>query len=100
MVRVFGASDDLVEIEGSNYPDNEIGCYDGTVKLEFSDGTVVRFGYGKNGLGIWWCEVEKKGTALYRLTECNDEDADIYSDVFEIDAEVVGHSVEDVRHDR
>ena len=100
MVRVFGASDDLVEIEGSNYPDNEIGCYDGTVKLEFIDGTVVRFGYGKNGLGIWWCEVEKKGTALYRLTECNDEDADIYSDVFEIDAEVVGHSVEDVRHDR
>lgn len=94
MVRVYGASDDLVEIEGSNYPDSEIGCYDGTVKLEFSDGTVVRFGHGKNGLGIWWCEVERDGTASCRLTECNDENADIYSDIFEIYADVVNHTVE------
>ena len=97
MVRVFGASDDLVEIEGSNSPDSEIGCYDGTVKLEFSDGTVVRFGYGKNGLGIWWCEVEREGTTPYRLTECDDEDAEVYSDIFEIDAEVVAHKVEERR---
>ena len=36
------------------------------------------------------------GTASYRLIECNDEDADIYSDIFEIYAEVVNHMVEGV----
>ena len=28
MVKIYGASDDLVEIEGSNYREDEIGCYD------------------------------------------------------------------------
>ena len=98
MVRVFGASDDLVEIEGGDYREKEIDCYDKTVRLEFSDGTVVRFGYGKNSAGIWWCEVEKEGPVPYRLMECDDEDADPNSDIFEIDAEVVAHKVEERRH--
>ena len=96
MVRVYGASDDLVEIRGSDYKESEIDCYDLTVCLEFSDGTVVWFGYGKNGFGIWWCRVEAKGTAPHHLVECNDENADIYSDIFEIEAEVVSHAVEEV----
>ena len=28
MVKVYGVSDDLVEIEGSSYWEDEIGCYD------------------------------------------------------------------------
>lgn len=96
MVRVYGASDDLVEIRGSDHPEKEIDCYDRTVRLEFSDGTVVRFGYGKSEAAIWWCRVEAEGTAPHHLIECNDENADIYSDIFEIEAEVVSHAVEEV----
>ena len=95
MVRVYGASDDLVEIRGSDYAEKEIDCYDHTVRLEFSDGTVVRFGYGKSEAAIWWCRVEAEGTATHRLIECSDEDSGIYSDIFEIEAEVVSHTVEE-----
>lgn len=93
MVKVYGYSDDLVEIEGSKYKEDEIGCYDSNVRLHFSDGTVILIGYCKPNLGVWWIEVEQKGTAEQRLTICEDEDAGPYSDVLEIDAEVVGHEV-------
>nr|DAD97014.1 MAG TPA: hypothetical protein [Myoviridae sp. ctr0w28] len=93
MVKVYGASDDLVEIEGSTYEDDEIGCWDRDVLIDFVDGTRIRVHYGKPGLGVWAIMVEKQGTAPQILTECSDEDADIYSDVFEIDAEVRRHKV-------
>ena len=56
MVKIYGASDDLVEIEGSDYED-EIGCYDSDVRIRFVDGTQIRIGYPKNGQAIWWIEV-------------------------------------------
>lgn len=93
MVKIYGASDDLCEIEGGSYKEDEIGCYDQDVRLRFTDGTVIRVGYPKADAAIWWIEVEKKGTAEQSLTVCNDEDARIYSDIFEIDAEVKSHSV-------
>ena len=93
MVKVYGASDDLVEIENSKYKEDEIGCYDHDVRIRFLDGTVIRVGYPKEGLAIWWIEIEKKGTAEQKLTICNDEDARIYSDIFEIDSEIKSHSV-------
>ena len=93
MVKVYGCSDDLVEIEGSSYVEDEIGCYDSDVKIWFTDGTVVRIGYPKKNAGIWWIEVLESGNAEYTLTQCHDEDAEIYSDIFEIDAEVARHEV-------
>ena len=93
MVKVYGASDDLVEIENSKYKEDEIGCYDHDVRIRFLDGTVIRVGYPKEGLAIWWVEIEKQGTAEYKLTICDDEDARIYSDIFEIDSEIKSHSV-------
>lgn len=93
MVKVYGASDDLVEIEGTKYKEDEIGCYGHDVRLRFTDGTVVRIGYPKDGMAVWWIEVEKVGSADQNLTQCLDEDARIYSDIFEIDAEVKSHSV-------
>ncbi len=93
MIKVYGASDDLVEIEGSSYKDDEIGCFEEDVRIRFTDGTIIRIGYPKDGLAIWWIEVEKKGTAAQKLTVCDDEDARIYSDIFEIDAEIKGHSL-------
>lgn len=93
MVKVYGASDDLVEIEGSAYKENEIGCFEQDVRIRFTDGTVIRVGYPKEDSAIWWIEVEKQGTAFQEFTTCHDEDARIYSDIFEIDAEIKGHSV-------
>ena len=100
MVKVYGASDDLVEIENSKYKEDEIGCYDHDVRIRFFDGTVIRVGYPKDGLAIWWVEIEKQGTADQKLTICDDEDARIYSDIFEIDSEIKSHSVIKQKYNR
>lgn len=91
MVRVYGASDDLCEIEGSAYPEDEIGCYDKDVHIRFTDGTVIRCSYPKSGLAVWAIDVEERGTAEQELHICEDEQAAIYSDIFTIDAEVETH---------
>ena len=93
MVKIYGVSDDLVEIEGSTYKTDEIGCFNSDVRIRFVDGTVIRIGYPKADTAIWWIEVEKRGTAVQGLTICNNEDAKIYSDIFKIDAEIKSHSV-------
>ena len=100
MVKVYGASDDLVEIENSQYKEGEIGCYDHDVRIRFLDGTIIRVGYPKDGLAIWWIEIEKQGAAEHKLTICYDEDARIYSDIFEIDSEIKSHSVIKQKYNR
>ena len=52
MVKVYGTSDDLVEIENSQYKEDEIGCYDHDVRIRFLDGTIIRVGYPKDGLAV------------------------------------------------
>lgn len=86
MVRVYGMSDDLVEIEGAEYPYDEVGCFDSDVRIWFDDGAVIRVGYGKPNLGVWFIEVEEEGSASNELFICEDEDEEIYSDIFDIDA--------------
>ena len=93
MVKVYGASDDLVEIENTKYKEDEIGCYGHDVRIRFLDGTVIRVGYPKEGLAIWWIEIENQGATEHKLTICDDEDARIYSDIFEIDSEIKSNSV-------
>lgn len=93
MVKIYGCSDDLVEIEGSEYYENEIGCYNSKVKIWFKDGTVVLIGYPKIDLAVWWISIVQAGTGVFLIRYCNDEDADIYSDVFEIDSEIERHEV-------
>lgn len=93
MVRVYGVSDDLVEIENSVYKEDEIGCYNKDVRIRFLDGTIIRVGYSKVNLAVWYIVVENKGTSKQFLEICEDEDSDCYSDVFEIDSEIKSHSV-------
>ena len=93
MIKIRGASDDLVEVYGSCYREDEIGCWEKDVRIRFLDGTIIRVGYPKGGKAIWWIEVEKQGTAKQALTICDDEDDDVYSDIFEIDSEIKSHSV-------
>lgn len=92
-VKVCGHSDDLVAIEGSRYKENEIECFGRDVMIRFTDGTIIRIGYCKPDLGVWYIVVEETGTATQTLTVCEDEDADVYSDVFEIGAEITSHEV-------
>lgn len=88
MVKVYGYSDDILVIEGSKSPYDEIDCYEEEVTLWFTDGTIIKCGYPKEGKGIWYIRVVSEGCASYTLKECDDEDAEVYSDVFEIDAEI------------
>ena len=88
MIVIHGASDDLVEIAGSTWPESEIGCYNKNVRIHFVDGTVIRIGYPKADKAIWWIRVERKGSATQILTKCDNEDDEYYTDVFEIGAEI------------
>lgn len=81
--KVYGYSDDNV-----CWSKDEVGCFGQDVKITFTDGTQILMGYPKKDLGVWWVEILKYGTAKYRLTSCVDEDAEIYSDVFEIESDV------------
>ena len=95
MIRVYGYSDDNLVLDGAPYPADEIDCFDQDVVVDFDDGTQIRAGYSKPNLGVWYIKVERQGTAKQKLTECFDEDAELYSDVFEIEAKYVKHRKED-----
>lgn len=92
MVKIYGCSDDYVVIEGSCY-EKQIDCYEKDVRIYFWDGTVIRVGYCKPNLGVWYIIVEDTGTAPQSLKVCQDEDAEIYSDVFEIESEIMSHEL-------
>lgn len=93
VVTIYGYSDDTVEIENSNYNEGSIDCFDKDVRIWFSDGTIIRIGYCKPNLGVWYIVREHVGTAEQTLLVCEDEDADPYSDVFCINAEIERHEV-------
>lgn len=97
MVKIYGASDDIVIISGSTYKESSIDCYNKAVLIYFSDGTTIRVQYPKKDIAVWEIIVEEAGTAYKKLHVCNDEEEDIYSDIFEIDAEVELHEVVDRR---
>jgi len=56
-VKVYGASDDLIEIEGDIR--EEFNVYDDERYLAFSDGTVVKVWYDEDG--IWRVHVVAGG---------------------------------------
>jgi hypothetical protein len=82
--KIYGCSDDLIEIEG--HINDEIGCY-GTdekergVLIVGSDGTALEVKYGKGGMGIWGITLLRQGPLFERVEPCTDEEADPYSDV-------------------
>ena len=80
MIKVLGRSDDLVEFYGDigDFED-EIGLYEGILRIEFDDGTIADIQYGD--AGIWKIELLSAGNGVESFVECENEDADIYSDV-------------------
>lgn len=88
MAKVYGYSDDIVCIEHLEGGCTEIDCFDKEVVITFEDGTEILVGYGKLDKAIWWIRISRGGSAFCDLIPCDDEDAEIYSDIFEIDSEV------------
>lgn len=77
MLRIYGASDDLIEIEGDD--NDEIGAYDTTKYLHFDTGHILKVWYPDDG--IWKVEMVRGGRGPCEIVTCNDPDADPYSDV-------------------
>lgn len=90
-VTIYGYSDDLVEIENSQYKEDEIDCYDKAIRFYFVDGTIISICYAQGG--VWKITHEAIGKAWYELTRCEDDDDDAYSDVFKIDSEIISYEV-------
>ena len=78
-VTVYGASDDLIEVEGDiNEEFNPRSDDDGALSyLAFSDGTVLSVEYGKGG--IWRVNRVVTGSATYWKVDGTDTDGD-YTD--------------------
>lgn len=95
-LKIYGASDDLVEVENTTTDYDEIGCYSSIAFITFTDGTQIRVFYPEEGMAIWKIEVLEEGTAHHELTVCTDEDADIHSDIFIIAAEIESVRLEDM----
>jgi hypothetical protein len=78
-VTIYGASDDLIEVEGDieeefNPPEDGEPTF-----LAFSDGTILRVEYGAKESAFWRITPVWKGSATYSKTEATNEDDD-YSD--------------------
>lgn len=89
-VKVYGASDDLIEVDGAiseefSYPagDDDEGCL-----LAFSDGTVLRVCYATDG--AWRITPVVRGSAEYRkVFEPANGDDDKYSDEVELEGDAL-----------
>lgn len=101
MTRVYGYSDDLVEVQidtGEGFVDaDEIDCYDRDVKLYFTDGTIAQFHYGKGDKAIWQVRVLEEGEAEQDIEVCSNEDDDIYSDILIIQSELESYDLVEVQ---
>lgn len=77
-ITIYGASDDLIEIEG-DIREEFTPKEDGEPEyLAFSDGTVLSILYTTDG--FWRIQRLAVGTATYNKTEAIDADTDDYSD--------------------
>jgi hypothetical protein len=88
-VRVYGASDDLIEVDGDIR--EEFGAYgtddDGPLYLAFSDGTLATIRYGADEKGYWRIFIHREGAAKSSLRQATDEDTD-YSDILTLTGDV------------
>jgi hypothetical protein len=84
-VTVYGASDDLIEVEGDireEFNPRSDDVEEGNAYLAFSDGTVLKVKYD----GCWRITPVARGSAEYQKTEATDEDKD-YSDKVTLEGE-------------
>lgn len=82
-VKIYGASDDLVEIGGDIYDEFNPADTDDFL-LAFSDGTVLRGKYD----GVWRFVRHSTGSAAMEKVEAPEDDDDNYSDVVTLNGEI------------
>ena len=81
---VYGASDDLIEIEGQIREEFSPGEPD--VVLGFSDGTVLRIRFTNDG--VWRITTLAQGSSSLTIVQAPVDDDDIYSDRATLTGEV------------
>lgn len=85
-ITVYGASDDLIEVEGDIREEfNALDESDGDI-LAFSDGTILRVVYTNDG--IWRITPLKRGSGELTVTQAVKGDEDNYSDRAVLDSAV------------
>lgn len=72
MIRIYGASDDLIEIEGDI--SEEFVYVGGDALLSFSDGTLLSIRY--DNFGIWRIHVLSKGASRLTHIVCTSDGTD------------------------
>lgn len=85
-ITVYGASDDLIEVEGDideefSYKNDEYGDV-----LGFSDGSLIRILYDRDG--VWRITPLVKGTNVIEVTQALSGDEDNYSDRATLDGAI------------
>lgn len=86
MITIYGASDDLIEIEGDL--EQEFYCYGADEEegmyLAFSDGTLLSVHY--SNLGIWRLQLVVEGLSDFSKVEGTDND--FHSDKITLDGPI------------
>lgn len=82
MVKIYGVSDDLIEIEGDIR--QEIEAYEQVKHICLSDGLIVKINYD----GEWNIKIVKKGDSPVKYTPSEGVDSKNYSDIIEINGNI------------
>lgn len=77
MIKVYGSSDDRIEVEGEKLNEEFYGGEQATY-LSFSDGTLLSCVYSDDAL--WHFAVLQKGTSFVSKDECIIETSERHSD--------------------
>jgi len=74
-ITLYGASDDLVEIDGDIHEEFSYADQDGKGDIvAFSDGTVLRIVFDPDGSGNWRISPLARGTAELNIAQTAEED--------------------------
>jgi hypothetical protein len=78
-ILVYGFSSDLLVLNGAVREEIPVACGE-QIDLAFTDGTVLRAGYGLQGPAYWQIDRVAAGSAQYERRAATDPTTD-YSDV-------------------
>lgn len=81
MITIYGASDDLIEVEGDITEEFSPISDDDGYLLAFSDGTVLRIKYDD----VWRITPVVRGQASLDIVQCNEDDDNEYTDKATLD---------------
>lgn len=85
-ITIYGASDDLIEIDGSIREEFPYNGHDGGALIAISDGTLLRIQYTHDG--VWRITPLVYGSAPYTKVEADGADSDNYSDRVTLTGEI------------